>query len=288
MDINYSIIIPHKNIPVLLQRCLDSIPSREDIEIIVVDDNSAFNEVGFNHFPGTDREDVKVIFTKEGKGAGYARNCGLEYAKGKWLLFADADDFFHSNLLQAIDRYVDSNYDIVFFDSDSVDSDTLEALPPRIAPIVGQDEGRLRYGRREPTVKLISRLMVEKYHIRYEEVPASNDVMFSAITGYYAKAITVSPEVIYCITVRKDSLWYGMKYEHLLVRIEVACRYSRFLRYKKIPSKYRIYAYDFVCRSRVYGFKAYLKAFFLYLRQEHVCYIYEDFSNLLRAKLHKK
>ena len=38
--INYSIIISHKNIPDLLSRCLDSIPKREDIQIIVVDDNS--------------------------------------------------------------------------------------------------------------------------------------------------------------------------------------------------------------------------------------------------------
>lgn len=31
MALNFSIIIPHKNIPLLLQRCLDSIPNREDI-----------------------------------------------------------------------------------------------------------------------------------------------------------------------------------------------------------------------------------------------------------------
>ena len=36
----FSIIIPHKNIPSLLQRCLDSIPKRDDVQIIVVDDNS--------------------------------------------------------------------------------------------------------------------------------------------------------------------------------------------------------------------------------------------------------
>jgi hypothetical protein len=32
--IKYTVIIPHKNIPDLLQRCLDSIPRREDIQII--------------------------------------------------------------------------------------------------------------------------------------------------------------------------------------------------------------------------------------------------------------
>ena len=37
---NYSIIIPHRNIPQLLQRCIDSIPSRDDLQIIIVDDNS--------------------------------------------------------------------------------------------------------------------------------------------------------------------------------------------------------------------------------------------------------
>ena len=50
--INYSIIIPHKNIPNLLQRCLDSIPNREDVQIIVVDDNSDPNIVDFDKFPG--------------------------------------------------------------------------------------------------------------------------------------------------------------------------------------------------------------------------------------------
>ena len=49
--INYSIIIPHRNIPLLLRRCLDSIPRRMDIQIIVVDDNSDPGQVDFEHFP---------------------------------------------------------------------------------------------------------------------------------------------------------------------------------------------------------------------------------------------
>lgn len=40
---NYSFIIPHHNSPDLLNRYLKSIPQREDIEIIVVDDNSYAN-----------------------------------------------------------------------------------------------------------------------------------------------------------------------------------------------------------------------------------------------------
>lgn len=73
LNTNYSIIIPHKNIPTLLRRCLDSIPKRNDVQIIVVDDNSDPGMVDFSKFPGLNETNIEVYFTKEGKGAGYAK-----------------------------------------------------------------------------------------------------------------------------------------------------------------------------------------------------------------------
>ena len=94
MKYNYTIIIPHKNIPSLLKRCIDSIPKRKDLQIIIVDDNSSSSIVDFENFPGKERNDVNIIYTKEGRGAGYARNVGLLQADSKWVLFADADDYY--------------------------------------------------------------------------------------------------------------------------------------------------------------------------------------------------
>ena len=79
---NYSIIIPHKNTPDLLKRCINSIPVRKDLEIIIVDDNSSEKFVDFDNFPGLHRENTTVIFNKEGKGAGNEHQrrrpqCGL-------------------------------------------------------------------------------------------------------------------------------------------------------------------------------------------------------------------
>lgn len=125
-NIDYSIIIPHKNIPSLLQRCLDSIPKKECIQIIVVDDNSDPNSVDFSNFPGLNCEHIEVYFTKEGKGAGYARNVGLNHAKGKWILFVDADDFFVKDFVPFMDKYVNSTFDIVFFDVESRNIETSE------------------------------------------------------------------------------------------------------------------------------------------------------------------
>ena len=80
----YSFIIPHHNTPELLQRLVDSIPQREDIEIIVVDDNSDDDKKA-----NVIRSDVQIIFINKEhtKGAGKARNIGMDVAIGKWLLY---------------------------------------------------------------------------------------------------------------------------------------------------------------------------------------------------------
>lgn len=69
---------------------MNSIPRRTDIQIIVVDDNNDPKKVDFEHFPGVGEKCVKVYFTKEGKGAGYARNMG----RFLWTNCCD-EIFFH-------------------------------------------------------------------------------------------------------------------------------------------------------------------------------------------------
>lgn len=57
--------------PRLLERCLCSIPTWDEIQIIIIDDNSNSESVDFSHFPGNGRKNTEILFTKEGKGAGY-------------------------------------------------------------------------------------------------------------------------------------------------------------------------------------------------------------------------
>mgnify|MGYP002627111942 CR=1 FL=1 len=62
----FSIIIPHKNTPDLLERCVNSIPKRDDLEIIIIDDNSSPEIVNFENFPfkNDDSRNLKIIFVK--------------------------------------------------------------------------------------------------------------------------------------------------------------------------------------------------------------------------------
>ena len=58
----YSFIIPHKNCPELLWRCIQSIPERADVQIIVVDDNSDPEIVDFTKLVKNDKaKTVKLV-----------------------------------------------------------------------------------------------------------------------------------------------------------------------------------------------------------------------------------
>ena len=114
---NYAIIIPHKNCPDLLQRALDSIPEKDDIQVIIVDDNSDATKVDFENFPGLGRKNTIVVFDKSGKGAGRARNIGLSKIENntKWILFLDADDFFSYRIEEILEKYKKQIYIIKYF-----------------------------------------------------------------------------------------------------------------------------------------------------------------------------
>lgn len=211
----YSIIVPNRNNPELLQRALTSIPQREDTEVIVVDDASDPSCIDMDHYPGSDRPDCQVIFTTEGKGAGYARNVGLEHAGGEWLVFLDSDDFFMDGFLSLMDVHADAPEDIVFFGITSVCSDTLEPSPRHESRTVPINRYATRpallafYCRHlwpEPWGKMIRRSMVMENGIRFDQTACANDVLFSARIGRAARTVCYDPGVLYCVTSREGSL----------------------------------------------------------------------------------
>ena len=236
----FSIIIPHKNIPVLLQRCLDSIPLREDTQVIVVDDNSDPEIVDFGNFPGKERPDTTLIFTKEGKGAGYARNVGMDQAVGKWLIFMDADDFFSNAYNQILDEHKNDEEDILFCDNEAVMSDDIivkaerdsyarEAIHGLLAN--QDDDSYLRYNFHALWGKIIRREMLIHHSIRFHEVRWSNDEYFSCLIGCHAEKTRLVPKVLYVLTQRSESLTshYLQSTEEFIIRLKEAICSERYM-----------------------------------------------------------
>lgn len=243
MKYTYTIIIPHKNSPKLLQRCLDSIPQREDLHIIVVDDNSDTDKVDFNNFPGLERKDIEVYYTKEGKGAGYARNVGLAHADCEKVLFADADDYFNYCLNEILDEYKNDDTDIVFFNRLNVDSELYTYSSKRdwyggffkkYEDNPTEGEKIFRYEFDGPVCKLINKSLVDEYDIHFEETTNQNDVRFSYMTGHYAKSIKVDSRAIYTVTYSPKSIMFTWNPEKIKTRIGVNCRRILFLKKNNI------------------------------------------------------
>lgn len=95
-----SVIIPAYNVEKYLARCLDSVcgQSYRDIEIIVVDDGSADRTPQIcDDFADRDNR-IKVIH-KKNAGVASARNDALDIASGDMIAFADADDYYETDMI---------------------------------------------------------------------------------------------------------------------------------------------------------------------------------------------
>lgn len=234
---NYSIVIPHYNLPALLRRCLGSIPQRDDIQVIVVDDGSseesksALKEIG-NDFPN-----VQIVY-QENLGGGAARNKGLAEAKGKFVMFADADDYFCEKFIELVDRYATQDNDIVYFNASFVDADTGKPAKQKnhVDEIIklykknpAKGETPLRYYFGEPWCKMVRRSIIEDNGIRFEQTKIHNDTRFSYLVGYFAKNMAVCEEPIYNYIVRQGSVSKIISDDRLIARVSVFGQKNRFL-----------------------------------------------------------
>lgn len=75
--INYSIIIPHFNAKELLDRCINSIPKRNDIQIIIVDDYSSEDIYHSILEKYNLLENIEIYQNEKNLGAGFSRNYGI-------------------------------------------------------------------------------------------------------------------------------------------------------------------------------------------------------------------
>ena len=236
MSIKYSVIIPHKNIPDLLVRCLDSIPQRNDLEIIIVDDNSDPDKVNFNSFPGVKEPNVKIVLTKEGKRAGYARNIGIEHARGEWILFADADDFFLTdNLNKLLGCEIPDDCELVSWRFVEIDlngnrkRNNSQKLFDDGLFLVRCEDMMYQYRFCMTWVRMVKAEMIKRSNIRFEEIEVSNDTMFATMLSVYLDHYYFYNADCYCYVKRSNSLMTTNSVENIKTRCEVAIRVNEFM-----------------------------------------------------------
>lgn len=111
--IDISVIVPVYNCEKYLEQCVLSLvnQSKKELEIILIDDGSTDQSSEICERLQNNYQRVVAVHQKNG-GVAAARNTGLQYARGKYIGFVDADDYVDSKMYQImfsdmIDNHVD-------------------------------------------------------------------------------------------------------------------------------------------------------------------------------------
>lgn len=99
--INLSIIIPCYNVEKYVRECIESVLNQKTsfkYEIILINDGSKDNTL--NILKEYEDENNVILINQENKGLSGARNTGLQYVQGKYLMFVDSDDRLAENAIE--------------------------------------------------------------------------------------------------------------------------------------------------------------------------------------------
>lgn len=112
-----SIIVPVYNAKNTIVKCVSSLVNQtlNDIEIILVNDCSTDNSFLIMQLLEQQFSDKLIIINcDQNRGAGGARNIGLQYASGEYIGFVDSDDEVEHTMYEKLyNKAIESDYDIV-------------------------------------------------------------------------------------------------------------------------------------------------------------------------------
>ncbi|MGN0417212.1 glycosyltransferase family 2 protein [Anaerostipes faecalis] len=101
--VKISIIVPCYNTKLYIEQCLQSLIEQtlKDIEIICVDGSS--EDGSFEILKQFEKNDSRIkVCSKKNEGVSLSRNYAMSKAKGKYLMFVDADDWIDPNTCEIV------------------------------------------------------------------------------------------------------------------------------------------------------------------------------------------
>ena len=207
-----SVIIPIYNAEKYLCKCLDSVlrQSMRDIEVICVDDGST--DLSKDILQRYAKFDSRIIIIEqENQFAGIARNRGMEVARGEYLIFLDADDFFHPDMLEcAYTKGEKYRADVVFFNVKCYSNQTKisfygdwlydRKLIPKQSPFSRKDVSPyiFQMTTAAPWNKLFRKSFIHKTKIVFQGTHSANDLYFVNLALALAERIVaISQPLLY-------------------------------------------------------------------------------------------
>ncbi len=104
----FSVIVPVYNAASTIERCVKSLVKSggDDLQIILVEDCSKDNSLEVCKKLAEKYPSVDCFHNEENRGVSYTRNRGLDAAEGKYILFADSDDWVDKEYVSAFSEVI--------------------------------------------------------------------------------------------------------------------------------------------------------------------------------------
>lgn len=169
-----SIIIPVYNVEKYIDKCLESIINQtyENYEIILVDDGSSDDSYNIIKSWQKKYNDVIICLKQKNKGAGAARNRGLEVAKGDFIVFVDSDDYLDNDFLEVMVSNINDN-DIVISGSRHVSENSV--LYTRKL----KEDDWTKFQQLVIWAKIYRTEFIKKNKLLFSDIKTGQDVVFS-------------------------------------------------------------------------------------------------------------
>lgn len=207
-----SVIAPVFNVETYLELFLESLldQTEQSIEIITVNDGSTDgSEKILQNFAAKD--DRVILVKKQNGGLPAARNYGLKYATGKWIYFADSDDWLAPTALETWLKQAETdNLDFLLgngfrfhhnpIDELTDDSCLIEQLPWN--NVISGKEWLIQFVtstnfKNAAWLKFVSAAFIKNNNIEFIEGIVNEDILWTLSLVNHAQRVSFCPSPFY-------------------------------------------------------------------------------------------
>ena len=207
-----SVVIAAYNCDKYVAQCLRSLIKQtfNSIQIICVNDGSSDNTLNVILEQAECDDRIVVINSIVNEGPAMARNIGLEYARGDFVIFIDADDYCETTMLEKmVDASNQHKADVVICRSYEFDDQTGEQhyVGNMYRDELLDDKSKVFNYKSIPNYiynivngwawdKLIKRDLLIKHRLRFQDIRRNEDMVFSYMAMTYAKANFLMDDIL--------------------------------------------------------------------------------------------
>lgn len=203
-NVTVSVITPVYNCEKYLEECLKSVIKQtiNNLEIICVDDGSSDGSYEILQ-KYAEKYDFIHIYSQKNSGAGIARNLGISKAKGEFIVFLDADDFYLDSaalekmycMCKRKNVSVCGSYGKVLEGCRYRDASFYDTRNMKVGSIYAYSDFQLDCGY---STFIYERRIIEEHNIRFPDYRRFQDPPFMVRVMYYAKQFTMADTQLYC------------------------------------------------------------------------------------------